>query len=349
MYYNVGNKCHVRRVLCIEESLARRRPGPGETAYGHGVRNDFERGEPDMKRIVSIMLAVMLLIAVMPTAAFAASTKTVYVSRSDSNSRIYIRSGAGYDYPQKGVVYHKDQVSVLDTSGEWSKVKIVTTRGSYKGSTGWIRTYYIDGTTKKLCEGSKAIKSTTKVYASASTKASVRGTLYEGDAVKVYYFEQDFARVIANGSGLAGWIPMRDIGATAKTTPEKPSGDVAYRTTASVLNVRSGPGTSYKIVNKLVRNTPCTVLKSSGNWRSIKTFNGVTGWVSATYLARNATGKVATRGSRLNVRRRPSTSATILGSLNNGTRVTVTNVSGNWAYITYGSLKGWASLTYLKF
>lgn len=303
-----------------------------------------------MKRIVSILLAVMLLIAVLPSAAFAATTKTVYVSRGDSNSRIYIRSGAGYDYPEKGVVYHKDQVSVLDESGKWSKVTITSTKGGYKGTTGWIRTYYVDGTTQRLCEGSKAIKSTTKLYASYSTKSSVRGTLYAGDTVKVYYFEQDFAKVIVNGSGKSGWVPMRVIGGTVDPTPEPPAtGSKVYHTTASVLNVRSGPGTSYKVVNKLVRNSACYVLESSGNWRRIKTFNGVTGWVSATYLSRNATGRVATKGSRLNVRRSPSASAAILGGLSNGARVTVTNVSGNWAYIVYGNLKGWASLTYLKF
>jgi len=122
-----------------------------------------------MKRFVAILLAVMLMIAVMPTAAFAASTKTVYVSRGDTNSRIYFRSGPGYDYPEKGTVYHKDKVSVIESGDDWSKVKITSTKGSYLGATGYIRTYYIDGTTEALCTGAKAIKIATKVYASADT------------------------------------------------------------------------------------------------------------------------------------------------------------------------------------
>jgi len=303
-----------------------------------------------MKRFVAILLAVMLMIAVMPTAAFAASTKTVFVSRGDTNSRIYFRSGPGYDYPEKGTVYHKDKVSVIESGDDWSKVKITSTKGSYLGATGYIRTYYIDGTTEALCTGAKAIKTATKVYASADTSASVRGSLIKGDVVRVYYFERDFAKIIENGTNLSGWIPMRCIGGTVETTPEAPvSGSRLYHTTASVLNVRSGPGTSFRIINKLVRNTPVTVLESSGNWRRVKSIKGVTGWVSKNYLSSNATLRVATNGGRLNVRRKPTTSSAILGSLYNGTRVTATNVSGNWAYVIYGSLKGWASLSYLRF
>ena len=82
-------------------------------------------------------------------------------------------------------------------------IKITSTKGGYKGYTGWIRTYYVDGTTKTLCTGSRKIKTATKVYASPNTGSAKRGSLSVGETVKVYYFERDFARVIVNGSGLA--------------------------------------------------------------------------------------------------------------------------------------------------
>lgn len=303
-----------------------------------------------MKRIVSILLAVMLIVAVMPASAFAASTKTVYVSRNDSDSRIYFRSGAGYDYSAKGVVYHLDKVTVQSTSGGWSKIKITSSKGGYKGYTGWIRTYYVDGTTKKLCTGSREVKSSTKLYASASTGSKVRGSLSKGETVKVYYFEHDFAKVIVNSTGAYGWVKMSVIGGEVDPTPVDPTDSAwrVYHTTASSLNVRTGPGTSYKVRESVKRNTACYVLESSGNWRRIKTFRGLTGWVSATYLSKNGTVKVSTNGGRLNVRSKPSTSGSVLGSLKNGSSVTATHVSGNWAYITSGSLKGWASIGYLR-
>lgn len=303
--------------------------------------------EPEtMKKFLSLLLAVMLLVAVMPTAAFAASTKTVYVSRS--GGKIYLHTGPGYDYETTGTVKHNTKVTIKDKDGVWSKIKI-----NSSGKTGWIRTMYVDGTTKELANGYKAINVsagvTVKVYSTYSTSSSVRDRVTKGDTVRVNGTEHDFAKVTVTGSGVNGWIPLRYIGGTVDPSPEKPSGSTTYRTTASVLNVRSGPGTNYAVINQLPYGTGCTVLSTSGNWAKIKTFNGITGWVSRTYLAKQTTARVSTNGGNLNVRKGPGTYAAVLGSLKNGTKVTVKSTTGNWAYITYGKLSGYASLTYLKF
>ena len=168
-----------------------------------------------MKKFVSLLLAVMLIIAIVPTSAFAASTKTVYVSRNGGNSRINLRQGPGYDYEVTGnVARHNDKVTVSNTSGSWSKVKVNRT-----GKTGWIRTYYIDGTTKALGTGTHVINKKTKVYADASNSSGVKGSLAVGDTVKVYYTERDFAKVTITGSTLRGWIPMHAIGDEVDLTP----------------------------------------------------------------------------------------------------------------------------------
>lgn len=301
-----------------------------------------------MKRFVSMLLAVMLFVAVLPTAAFAASTKTVYVSRN--GGKIYLHTGPGYDYDTGSTVKHNAKVTVKDTSGKWSKITV-----NASGKTGWIRTMYIDGTTKELGNGCKAVKvasgKSVKVYATYNVNSTVRGKLTKGDTVRVNETEHDFARVTVTGSSLVGWIPIRNIGETVDPSPDKPSGktDDVYCVTASVLNVRSGPGTSYKVINQLLRGTACTVLQKSGNWRKIKTTKGVTGWVSATYLRKQSVAWVSTNGGNLNVRKGPGTDRAVLGSLKNGTKVSVSSVSGNWVYVAYGSLKGWASLSYIKF
>ena len=302
-----------------------------------------------MKRFLAILLAMMLIVAVLPTSALAASTKTVYVSRNGGNSRINLRTGPGYDYPESGnVARHNDKVTVKSTDGEWSKVTV-----KRSGKTGWIRTYYIDGTTKELGTGTKLINKATKVYAKADTKSTVKGSLTAGDTVKVYYTERDFARVTVTGSTLKGWIPMRVIGDTVNLIPEKPStsDDIVYRvsTRGSNLNVRAGAGTGYKIINSLPNGTALKVLSSSGNWYKIKTFRGITGWVSKNYVVKMGYARVATHGSNLNVRKGPGTYAAVLGSLRNGTRVTIKSTSGNWAYITGGGLTGWVSMTWLAY
>lgn len=302
-----------------------------------------------MKRFIAMILAAMLLVAVIPAAAFADSTKTVYVSRTGDGT-INLREGPGYDYDITGsYAHHNDKVTVKKTSGKWSKVTVKSS-----GKTGWIRTYYIDGTTKKLGTGTHKVKAASKVYSKASSSGSKLGSVAVGDTVKVYYTEHDYAKVTITGSSVKGWIPMSAIGDVVDMKPETPTGSSAsvYRvkTNGGNLNLRTGAGTGYGIKASLPNGTAFTVLSKSGNWYRIKVLKtGVTGWVSKSYTAKGATGRVATNGGNLNVRKGPGTGKAVLGSLKNGTKVSVSSVSGNWVYVAYGSLKGWASLSYIKF
>ena len=293
-----------------------------------------------MKRILSIMLALLLLAAMLPATAFAASSRTIYVS-STGKGTLNLREGPGYEYDVLGYVHHNNKVKVYESSGVWSRIK-------YGKLSGWIRTMYIDGTTKALGTGFKAVAVPTYGYTSAWSGAVI-GSVSTADTVKVYYTENDFASVHVTDSGLSGWIPISCIGGTVKLTADEPpiGSDVVYRTTASTLNVRSGPGTGFGVVARLPRNTGCTVLETSGSWYRIKTFGGVIGWASRSYLKITSTAKVT--ASALTVRKGGGTSSAILGSLKRGTKVTVKYTSGNWAYITSGRLTGYVSLNYLQF
>ena len=118
-----------------------------------------------MKKILAIVLALTLLIAVLPASAFAASSKKIYVS-STGKGTLNLRSGPGYEYASIGYVHHNNKVKVYESSGVWSRIK-------YGGKTGWIRTMYIDGTTKALGNGYKAIVAPTSVYSSADATSVV--------------------------------------------------------------------------------------------------------------------------------------------------------------------------------
>ena len=53
--------------------------------------------------------------------------------------------------------------------------------------------------------------------------------------------------------------------------------------TASVLNVRSGPSTNYKIITTVKKNQALSVIQVKGSWNKV-TVNKKTGWVSGKYL-----------------------------------------------------------------
>ena len=97
-----------------------------------------------------ILLALALILGAFPMSAMAASRKTVYVSSTGSGT-LNLRAGPGKDYDVKGYVHHGDKVSKLKTSGEWSKVKTKSSK------VGWIKTKYIDGTTRELGTGYKYV------------------------------------------------------------------------------------------------------------------------------------------------------------------------------------------------
>ena len=103
-----------------------------------------------MKKVITMLLAVMLLLSALPVGAMAATKYTVYISSTGSGT-LNLRSGPGTSYSSKGYVHHGDKVTRLDTSGIWSRVKTAS------GVTGWIKTMYIDGTTQALGTGYKTI------------------------------------------------------------------------------------------------------------------------------------------------------------------------------------------------
>jgi cell wall-associated NlpC family hydrolase len=63
--------------------------------------------------------------------------------------------------------------------------------------------------------------------------------------------------------------------------------------TASVLNLRSQPGTSSKIIGDMTRGEKLSILESSGDWFKVKTSEGETGWASGQYITLSSTEVVS--------------------------------------------------------
>lgn len=61
--------------------------------------------------------------------------------------------------------------------------------------------------------------------------------------------------------------------------------------TASILNIRSGPGTNYKIVSTIKRGSTVSITSSKTSWYKI-TSGSKSGWVSSKYI-RKSTSRVA--------------------------------------------------------
>ena len=154
----------------------------------------------------------------------------------------------------------------------------------------------------------------------------------------------DFSRVVSTVS-----LPTANLSANTQ-----------YKTTID-LNLRTGPGTQYGIINYGPRGTVVTGTgKNSGIWYEV-TMGSQTGWMSSDYLQKIATQSAPvtpmTNGGgvqykttiQLNLRAGAGTQYSIIGYGVAGTVVTGTGkTSGIWYEVTMGSQTGWMSSDYLQ-
>ena len=130
----------------------------------------------------------------------------------------------------------------------------------------------------------------------------------------------------------------------------------SYAVTANQLNVRAYPRLTARRVGSLTKGTIIRVTELNGDWGYSPTAGG---WIALAYLNPvSSTGKAAaanvTAGStyrviasKLNVRASASLDGAIKDGIFAGVSVTVTRVSGSWAYVTYRGGEGWVSTSYL--
>ncbi|WP_160725111.1 SH3 domain-containing protein [Bacillus sp. USDA818B3_A] len=79
--------------------------------------------------------------------------------------------------------------------------------------------------------------------------------------------------------------------------PVQAASSVTKYVTATALNIRTGPGTTYKIVTTVKQNQAVTVSQTNGSWDKV-TVAGKTGWASNQYLTtKNLAERLKTVGS----------------------------------------------------
>ncbi len=171
-------------------------------------------------------------------------------------------------------------------------------------------TAYVTATYEFIAEGGEL-----EEYTSSSMKVTVTDEIYDGES------EED----------------TDDDDATS-----------TYMVTASTLNVRTGPSTSYsKASYQLASGELVEVVSVANGWAQLTDGN----YVSAQYLMAVTTSDDGSATTMyvtcrtLNVRTGPSTSYSKVGTLSRGTSVEVVGTYGNWAKLSNGY---YVSLSYLS-
>ncbi|MEM9223557.1 MAG: SH3 domain-containing protein [Pseudomonadota bacterium] len=147
--------------------------------------------------------------------------------------------------------------------------------------------------------------------------------------------------------------------AAGLTAPQAQAACVQGVAGNDVLNMRSGPGTGYEVVDFLPPNV-CGVRfmgPRSGNWAEVA-WQGRSGWVSLRFIC-DGCGPGGGGGNRacvvgvagndvLNVRSGPGTRNRVVGIIPpDACGVRLGQRRGGWVRVNYRGLRGWASARFL--
>ena len=195
-------------------------------------------------------------------------------------------------------------------------------------------------------------KSGLNVRSGPGTNYSIITALTNGTRVTVYETKSGWSRI-----GTNRWVSSEYLSSSTSSGGNTGGSTTTTSYTATVtpnigLNIRSGPGTNYSIVDAYTKGTRITITQESSGWG--KTSRG---WVSLDYVSKSSSSNTGTSSSSyrlgryrvntssgLNVRSGPSTSYSIRKAYTNGTIFDTYEIRGSWARTP----SGWVSLDYCR-
>ena len=286
---------------------------------------------------------------------------------------VNVRSGAS---TSSGIVATLNRNTTLPITGvdnDWYQV-------SYNGSTAYVRSDLMDisagsgssSGSSSSSSGSSSDKTGTinasyvRLREGASTSSRILNTLNKGAAMTVTGTSGDWYAVSYNGT--AGYVYKQYLtveGESSSSSSSSSSTNEKGTINAYAVRLRQGASTSSKILYTLNKGAAMTVTGTSGDWYAVS-YNGTAGYVYKQYLTLGESSSSSSssssggstvspvdedtgtiRGMYVRVRTGPSTSSSIITSLNTGAKLDVTGITGEWYQVKYNGQTGYVYKSYL--
>ena len=190
------------------------------------------------------------------------------------------------------------------------------------------------------------------IRSGASTQSSILGGLYRGQTVTAISSAAGWTKITFRGS--TAYVASKYLSKGKDLPVPKKIGAGTVKITTTALNLRTGPGLSYRVIKVLKGGTKVTLTgKTARGW--VQLVNGKsTGWSSMQYLASSTTGRPAIIGKRvatadLDVRTTSGANAKTIAEVKKGTALSVTGAIQNGrAQIIYKDAIRWVTAKYLR-
>ncbi|MCL2570259.1 MAG: N-acetylmuramoyl-L-alanine amidase [Firmicutes bacterium] len=160
-------------------------------------------------------------------------------------------------------------------------------------------------------------------------------------------YDTNFIRI---ANAIADGVEACLTGGVAPPPPPTSGAGILGRvtTTGGGLNLRSAPNTSAPIVTTMLNGSNVTILGEQNGFYRVS-FQGREGYASTQFITPTPTqGTITTAGGNLNVRSAPSPTASILGTLPNGSRVTIQDIRGDFFQINFNGRPGFVSRSFVR-
>ena len=269
-----------------------------------------------------------------------------------------VRSGPGQNFEVIGQVSENEKFPVLEEKDSWYKIQLTSNHMGWVAS--WLVEHQANSGTVKLVEATvtnlnvrKGPDASFQVLTQIQPEQSFPFVKEEGDWIQIKLNET------TNG-WVAKWLVKTSNGEAAKADQKNKKGIVQ----ATILNVRSGPNTSFSIVGKVYQGDQIEVVEVKEGWYKIVLSDDQEGWIAGDYIteqqqenkeAEPANNSKETTPSPqpirqvkvttaiLNVREVTSLESKILDKLSRDTIVEVISEQGDWLEISYDGKKGWVA------
>ena len=189
------------------------------------------------------------------------------------------------------------------------------------------------------------------VRAEPSTSARIVGGLYRGQTVTEISKIRGWSKIKFAGS--SAWVARQYLSEGPDLPPPSRVDAGAVKVTTTALNLRTGPGLTYKVIRVLAEGTRVTTTgKTARGFAEV--LNGRSrGWAAVQYLASSRTGQPAVIGIRvatadLDIRTSSGPDARTVAEVRKGTRLAVTGATQNGrAQVVFRNAVRWVTAKYL--
>ncbi|MBQ3156115.1 MAG: SH3 domain-containing protein [Clostridia bacterium] len=317
-----------------------------------------------------------------PTTSDEKPTAISFWAKVSGTNSLNFREGPSFDDNVIQTLSEGEVLCVLSTTGEWVRVQFgakvgyvskdyLTYYQSYPGS--------INADTSAMVS-LEDVSYTVSLLAAPSMSATAIMELQHGTQVTVLSNDGSWCRVEV--AGVEGYLlnSSLDFGATGVTPTDAPDAEemtAIVNSTASTLNLRSGPGEAYSVTAEIPKGTEIVVTERGETWCAVR-WGSLTGYVMTKYLLfgdedptptptqttesepTNTPAPVEPEGrtawvmktvNYVNLRKSASTEAEVITRIPSGDELIVLEEKGTFSYVKHGVGTGYVlarHLTYTK-